>query len=156
LAHTFNDSAGAEWHVSVTVATVKRVRTLTDVDLLRVQDGQIFHQLGSDPILLVDVLYAVCKPTVDTLGLTDEQFGERLAGDAIAEASTALMKALVDFFPERQTREALTRVLAKGQEIESEAARRLVRGVDEGLEKIDVGGEAERLIRGESSGDARA
>ena len=58
---TFTDSAGRAWTVTVTVSTIKQVRALTGVDLLKVVEGTVIDQLASDAVLLVDVLYAVCK-----------------------------------------------------------------------------------------------
>ena len=47
---------------------------LAGLDLLQVLDGSLIDKLIRDPVLLCDVVYAVCKPEADTQ-VTDEQFG---------------------------------------------------------------------------------
>ncbi len=115
---TFSDNSGRIWTVVVTVATLKRVRALCEIDLYSIVEvdeknnlkTDLLDRLSSDPVLLVDVLYAVCKPEADKLGVTDEQFGESMAGDAIAKASEALLDEIVDFFPDPK-RGALRKIL---------------------------------------------
>jgi hypothetical protein len=63
--HKFTDRNGKEWVLDITVSTVKRVRSLTGVDLMGMAGGDVLDQLGRDPVLLVDVLYAICKPQAD-------------------------------------------------------------------------------------------
>ena len=104
---SFTDINGQTWTLVVNVATVKRVRALCGVDINGIvemgEDGKpdigLLKRLESDPVLLVDVLYAVCKPECDAKGMTDEQFGAAMAGDAVEGATAALLDEIVDFFP---------------------------------------------------------
>ena len=92
----FKDSADRDWSVEVNVAAVKRVRSmLGGLDLL---DPKVFNRLADDPVQLVDVLYVLCKPQADEKGITDEQFGRSMAGDALGRATDALLQEIVDFF----------------------------------------------------------
>jgi len=109
---TFTDNANRTWQVALNVTTIKRVKETLDVDLLGVLDGTLLEQLGNDPIMLCNVLYVACKPQADSLGVTDEQFGEGLCGDAIDRAADCLLKELVDFFPIAKRR-VLAEMLAK-------------------------------------------
>ena len=97
---TFTDTAGRSWELAVNVSAIKRVRGLLGVDLLTVIEGELLNRLASDPILLADVLYALCKPQADAVGVSDEKFGAALAGDAIGAATEALLAELTDFFPQ--------------------------------------------------------
>ena len=108
---SFTDRAGTKWDVEINVSAIKRVRGLLDINLLDVVDGKLLDDLIRDPIRLCDVIYALCKPQADQLGLTDEVFGQRMAGDAIAQATDALTAEIVDFFPNAQDRANLARVL---------------------------------------------
>lgn len=109
---TFNDNTGRSWTLSVTVGTIKRVRALCGVDLANIitlEPGKqpkvdLLERLASDPVLLVDVLYAVCKPEADTRNVSDEEFGRAMAGDAIEFATAALLDEVIDFFPEAKRR----------------------------------------------------
>lgn len=108
---TFKDNAGRTWTISLTVAAVRRVRDLAKVDLLDLANGRVIERLVADPITLCDVLYAACKPQADAESVTDEQFGEAMAGDAIEHASKALVEELIQFFPNARERAALSRVV---------------------------------------------
>lgn len=71
----------------------------------------MIDKLIRDPVLLCDVVYAVCKPEADALNVSDENFGKAMAGDAIEHATKALLEELVLFSPSRQGRANLQRVL---------------------------------------------
>ncbi len=127
---SFTDNKGRTWTLEVTVATVKRVRALCKVDLNSIVEldknnkpsAELLERLSSDPVLLVDVLYAVCKPQADKLGITDEDFGESMAGDAIEQATTALLEEVIDFFPESK-RMVMQKILFASRRF-SEAVRK--------------------------------
>lgn len=107
----FKDNAGRTWTISVNVAAIKRVSSLVGVNLLDAAGGKLIQSLISDPVKLVDVLYALCQPEAVRLGVTDEQFGEAMAGDAIDLATTAMLEDLADFFPQARDRDRAKRVL---------------------------------------------
>ncbi|MGV3483369.1 MAG: hypothetical protein ACO1RT_02995 [Planctomycetaceae bacterium] len=112
----FVDRSGRIWVVHVDVASIKRTRTLTGINLLDVVDGELIERFTSDPVLLADVLFAVCKPQADSQNVSDESFGEGLAGDVIADATVALIEGLVAFFPEPRRR-LLQKAAAKYQTV---------------------------------------
>ena len=101
---TFKDNAGRTWTISLTVSAVKRVRDLAKIDLLDLANGRVIERLSADPVTLCDALYAACKPQADAEGITDEAFGEAMAGDAIEHASKALVEELIQFFPNARER----------------------------------------------------
>jgi hypothetical protein len=107
----FTDNEGCDWVVSINVATVKRVRSMLDVDLLEILGGKLLDRLIVDPVLLVDVVYVVCKPEADDAAINSEEFGRRMSGDAIAAATRALLEALASFFPSPKDRANLRAVL---------------------------------------------
>ena len=109
----FKDNAGRTWTVDINVATLKRVRGLTGVDLMQVIEGTLIEKLIRDPVLLCDVVYAVCKPEADaaTPRVSDEEFGKAMAGDAIEAATGAVLDELISFCPSPRDRANLGRVL---------------------------------------------
>lgn len=114
---SFRDNAGRAWAVVVNVATVKRVRALAGVDLYGLVDDR-FKGLGkllADPVTLVDVLYVIVKDEADKAGVTDEQFGAAMAGDAIQSAADAFTEALFDFFPDPRVRAGLRKIAEAGK-----------------------------------------
>jgi hypothetical protein len=117
---TFKDNAGRTWTVAVDVSSIKRVRSLLDVNLLEVLDGRLIERLAGDPVLLCDVLYALVKPEADAKGISDEDFGRAMAGDAVEHATTALLEELVGFFPQGKRR-LLQKALGKLKSWEAKA-----------------------------------
>jgi hypothetical protein len=115
---TFQDNAGRTWTIALNVWTLKRVRDLLAVDLLDLAGDEtnpgsgLLHRFIADPILLVDVLYVACKDQADPLGVTDEQFGRAMAGDAIDAATRAFLEELADFTPSPRDRARAKRVIA--------------------------------------------
>jgi hypothetical protein len=98
----FKDNAGRSWSISVNIASAKRVRDVLKFDLLDLAGGNIFDRLGDDPILAANVLWVLVMPDAAKLGVTDEQFGEALGGDAFDAATDALVEEVFDFFPQRK------------------------------------------------------
>jgi hypothetical protein len=130
---TFNDNAGRTWTIAVNVDSIKRVKALIGVDLMESVEGKLLERLTTEPILLCDVIYALCKPQADAAGVKDEDFGRAMAGDAIDLATTALLEELVDFFPARR-RTLLANVLAKMTKLDGLATQ----AATDRLERIDL------------------
>lgn len=127
---SFKDTEGREWLIAVNVDSIKRVRALCGgLDFLSAVEGDLFARLGSDPVLLVDAVYAVCKPQADERGITDEQFGKAMAGDAIDAATEALLDEICDFFPSGR-RTILQKALKKFRAAETEAVKIATEKVD--------------------------
>lgn len=129
---SFTDNLGRTWTLVVNVAAIKRVRALCGVDLNAIVEidkdnnptAELLERLSTDPVLLVDVLYAVCKTECDQKGVSDEEFGAAMAGDAIEQATAALLDEVVDFFPTAK-RAALQKILAATRRIEALAKKKL-------------------------------
>lgn len=156
---SFQDIHKRAWNVEVTVSTIKRVRGLVGVDLLDVLGGKLIDRLSIDPILLADVLYAVCKPQADELKITDEQFGHALAGDAIEHATVALLDELVSFCPSPRDRANLGRVLAKTREAMDKARDVLDARIESGELDREIDKALQPILRptpGPSSGGSPA
>ena len=97
---TFTDNAGRAWTLALTIDAAKRVKSLLDVNLLELEAGDppLLTRLGTDVILLCDVIFALVKPQADAAGVSDEQFAAALGGETILAAQTAFYEELVDFF----------------------------------------------------------
>jgi hypothetical protein len=146
----FKDTEGRNWSVGITVATIKRVRDLMDVDLMEAVEGKLLDRLSTDPVLLVDVVYAVCKPEADIVGVTDVQFGTAMAGDVIEHATVALIEAIIDFFPNPRDRATMRKVYTSTQRMMEKARDVIEHRLESGeMEKVEA-----RLLQelGEQSG----
>lgn len=107
----FKDNKGREWAIEITVATLKRIRNHLGVDLMKViEGGELLKRLYADPEFLVDLLFVVCMPQAKEAGITDEAFGEGMAGDCIEAAQAALMEEIIGFCPSPKDRENLRAV----------------------------------------------
>lgn len=137
--HSFKDRDERAWNVELNVAQVRRVRDALGVNLLDVGNGDMLADLAADPIALCDVLWVLCQQQAEAADITDEQFGRALVGDAIAEATDALLEELVDFFPSPR-REVLRRVLSKVKEVDKRLQVR--------TEQLLEGGKLEQLMLG--------
>jgi len=132
---TFTDSAGKTWTLSLTIDSAKRVKGLLDVNLLDLTGGEppLLTRLGADVILLCDVLYAMVKPQADAAGVTDEQFGAALGGEAILAAQTAFYEELMDFF-----RKAGHGEVAKAVETQRRMIDMTVQRIETRIEHLDI------------------
>jgi len=130
---TFTDNAGRTWTVALNVDALKRVRSLCDVDLMQVvsDGGKLLDRLMADPVLLCDVVFAVCKEEAETKGISDVDFGKGMAGDPIEHATQALLEELVGFFPNRTQRDVLGKVLEKMRRYAAMAGQLAMAKVDD-------------------------
>ena len=126
----FIDRRGRVWIVDIDNTTLRRVKALTDVRLLDAVEGDLVTQLSSDPLLLGDVLFAICKPQADQQDVDDESFAEGLAGDSLDEACKALVDALVAYFPESRRRH-LRKAADKQKQIEQRGLAAIEKRLDD-------------------------
>ena len=149
---TFKDANDREWTIKLDAPTILRVRAATcdasnckhlqgcgctGVDLGDLT-GQVQVQLRRDVVLLVNTLYLLCQPEAQRQGISDEQFGACLVGDAIRRATITMDEAIADFFPE-ETRAILRAITAKDAEV-----RQL--GMERALARINDPKLAERFV----------
>ena len=102
----FTDKRGDEWTVALDINVLRRVRNTLDVNLCdRIvlgrggdDDEPLLERLRDDPVLLVDLLYVLCRPQCEDRGISDEGFAAIFHGPSIEAATRALLEALDDFF----------------------------------------------------------
>lgn len=127
---TFKDTEGRAWTVEITYSTVKRVRSLLNVDIMEAVEGKLMPKLISDPMLLVDVLYCIVKPQADALGVPDEAFGGALGSGKLYEARDCLARALV-FFSPPEKRQAIRKAWDRTKGLVDAAAAAVVKRMDD-------------------------
>ena len=139
----FIDSTGRKWVISITIDAVKRCRDLLEINLLEPEKGDppLLTRIGTDEILFCDLLYCLCKPQLDKAGISDQQFGEVLGGDAILSASNAFYEELIDFFRKRG-RTDRAKAAAKQQEMISLAVEK----IGQTIEKLDLTAEIDKAL----------
>ncbi|MGE4157704.1 MAG: hypothetical protein AB7F75_01250 [Planctomycetota bacterium] len=131
----FTDSRQRKWEIAINVATIKRVRALTGKDLLAIADGDLLQTLVGDPVLLADILWVLVQPQAQAQGVSDEDFGSALAGDAIEAATAAFLEELVDFFPQSR-RQLLQRALKALRDLEAVILREADQKLEEAIQTL--------------------
>jgi hypothetical protein len=133
------------WQATQNIAFVK-VRDLLGINLLEPEAGDppFLTKLGTDEILLCDVIYCLIKPQADQQSVTDEHFGQALGGEAILSAQRAFYEELIDFFQKRGRSDRARAVATQAKMIEA-----AVTAVESHIEAIDI----DATIRGAISGD---
>lgn len=140
---TFRDTAGRTWTLSISIATVRRVRDRVQVDLLAPNLPALLADVLGDLVKLCDVLFVIVQPEADRLGVSDVDFGQALAGDALEEGAKAFLEAIRDFIPNPRDRARVGRLI-EAMERKAEQFREAAdRGVDEltrQLEQAEISG----------------
>lgn len=120
----FKDTEGREWSIRIDVNAVKRVKEDCAVELLDIAkgDANAIAVVLANPAILINVLFSVCKPQAEKLGITGEEFASGVVGDVIETATTALIEGIADFFPASR-RKVLRAALAKVMEADAMAVQ---------------------------------
>ena len=62
-------------------------------------DAQTVFEIARDPVMFLDLIYVLCEPQLEAVGITDEEFGESLArSDLYSKLTLVYMEAITDFF----------------------------------------------------------
>lgn len=64
-------------------------------------EQSLLYRLNIDALFLFEVIYVLLQPQLDAKSIKDEEFGHRLGGEEITDASEAFWGALADFFLKR-------------------------------------------------------
>lgn len=124
----FRDAEGRTWEVRVTAPLIKRVRGI-GIDLA---DPKAASDKLNDPVAVVEAAYLLVMDKADERGVTEDQFGAALVGDVLADAYNAVLEAMIDFFPSRETRDRARRAMEIARKVQQEEAKKA--GTDEELE----------------------
>ena len=145
MSQRFYDLVGRDWQISITVSRVKAINLATGVNIYDAANGQLFSSLATNPSLLADVLFVACKKQADERGVTDEEFGELLAGDVIDDAVKALTEAIVLFSPSHQ-RGPLVAIAEKIQQVQAKASAQILAAIN----SPDIDQAIDRALSGQS------
>lgn len=110
-SHKFKDADGREWSIVLDVYNAEAVQEQCGVDLFSLfADDQVgAAKLFANVRKTVDVLYVLCKEQADVANIDDIGFGRAIRGDAIQDATNALLQGVANFYPtdQRLHREAM-------------------------------------------------
>ena len=118
---TFKTGDNRDWVVRLDAMKIRDVRESYDIDLGALDFSKVAERLGSDPVLLAEVIWGLCREQAERLEVTQRQFFEGLVGDAIDDAARALLQARADFSPAR-TRSLIQRQIETSDRIRERMA----------------------------------
>ena len=97
---TFTDAGGRTWSLQLNLATAKKVRDALDVDLLEPESGDppLITRLGTEPVLLGEVLCKMLESQFETHKVTEEDVLNAFDGNTLLAAQKAFYEELHDFF----------------------------------------------------------
>lgn len=133
MMQKFTDSTGRVWEFTINVTALKRVKAmLPGVDLAELTEGDppLITRLSQDIVLVGDVLYVLCLDACHAGGISDEEFGKRLGGDAMFDGMDALLQELTDFFRQRPH---LVKMIQK----QRETVRAAIRAAEVRIDQVD-------------------
>jgi len=144
---TFCDRAGRTWTITLTLGTAMAVKEQLGVDLLQPEAGDppLLTRLGTDEMLLGEVLCAMLQQQFETQGVTAEELRDGFDGQTLLAAQKAFYEELIDFF---QSRGRTDRAKAVAKQVKMIDAA--VTAVQTRIDAIDV----EETIAGAMSGES--
>lgn len=156
----FKDSLGRQWTVNLTVQNddvIESVTGLSIVNLIPAESKarnnelamQPLHEFISNPHAVRDAVFALVKPQAESANIDFNSFRAGLDERTAIDMTNALIRAIHDFFPRDQFRQAtLRRVATMGLELASKIADR----AETEMGKIDL----QRIVDSLPSIDADA
>ena len=131
----WKDAEGHAYETKITVAEIRDVKTELGINLMDIATGDLLQRISEDVVLLCDILYVINRSQAKEFGIDDVQFGRNLYGDALEDATHALMEEMINFFPNQRTRQLLTKAMTKGQERMDKALDLAEKSLEEELNK---------------------
>ena len=142
---TFNDAAGRTWTLSLTLGTAMRVKAKLDIDLLQPEAGDppLLTRLGTDELLLGEVLCALLEGQFEAHKVTEEDVRAAFDGRTLLSAQEAFYQELEDFFRMRGRGDRALAVAKQNALIEA-----AIKAAETRIGALDIG----EAIRGATSG----
>jgi len=100
---TFTDAAGRTWTLTLNLGTAMAVKAKLDIDLLQPEAGDppLLTRLGTDEMLLGEVLCAMLEGQFASHNLTEDDVRSAFDGQTLLAAQKAFYEEMIDFFRSR-------------------------------------------------------
>ena len=144
---TFTDAAGRNWTLTLNLGTAMAVKGKLDIDLLQPEAGDppLLTRLGTDEMLLGEVLCAMLEGQFVTHKVTDDDVRNSFDGQTLLAAQKAFYEELIDFFRSRGRNDRAKAVAKQMAMIDA-----AVTAIETRIDGIDV----DETIRGAMSGES--
>ena len=142
---TFTDAAGRTWTLTLNLGTAMRVKAKRDIDLLQPEAGDppLLTRLGTDEMLLGEVLCAMLEGQFEAHKVTDDDVRSSFDGQTLLAAQKAFYEELIAFFRSRGRNDRAKAVAKQMALIEAAVA-----AVETRIDALDI----DATIRGAMSG----
>ncbi len=129
---TFKDNKGVEWDITLDAPSIKRVRSECDPRFMLGDEGEdnTYTRMLADPALLCEVVFILCAKQRQLRGCSEEDFYLNVIGNAIDDATAALLKAILSFTP-RRTRELLETFAATHDRVQQAGTAKILQRISE-------------------------
>jgi hypothetical protein len=120
--HSFRDTKNREWKIDINCDVIESVLAETNTNLLDLldKDSQLLMELTTFPPLVCKLVAATIREQLVEAKIDDKEFRRAMNGDALSEASDALLDELVLFSP-KHSRNLRAAVLEKHREVQAAA-----------------------------------
>jgi len=144
---TFCDRSGRTWTVTLSLGTAMAVKAKLGVDLLQPEAGDppLLTRLGTDEMLLGEVLCAMLEPQFEAQGVTVDDVRAGFDGQTLLAAQKAFYEELIDFFQSRGRTDRAKAVAKQVKMIDAAVA-----AVETRIDALDI----DQTIRGAMSGES--
>ena len=142
---TFTDATGRDWTLTLNLGTAMAVKSKLEIDLLQpeVGDPPLLTRLGTDEMLLGEVLCCMLEGQFIKHGITDEEVRTCFDGQTLLAAQKAFYEELIDFFRSRGRKDRAKAVAKQMAMIDA-----AVNAIETKLDGINI----DETIRGVMSG----
>ena len=142
---TFTDAAGRTWTLTLTLGTAMKVKAKLDIDLLQPEAGDppLLTRLGTDEMLLGEVLCAMLEGQFETHKVSDDDVRAGFDGQTLLAAQKAFYEELIGFFRSRGRNDRAKAVAKQMAMIDA-----AVTAIETRIDGIDI----DETIRGAMSG----
>jgi hypothetical protein len=147
---TFTDAAGRTWTLTLNLGTAMRVKATLDIDLLQPEAGDppLLTRLGTDELLLGEVLCAMLSGQFEANKVTDEDVRTSFDGETLLAAQKAFYEELIAFFRSRGRNDRAKAVAKQMAMIEA-----AVTAVETRIDALDIDATVRKAMDGgETSG----
>jgi len=144
---TFTDAGGRTWTITLTLGTAMHVKAKLGIDLLQpeVGDPPLLTRLGTDEMLLGEVLCAMLESQFEKHNVTAEDVQASFDGQTLLAAQKAFYEEMIDFFRSR------------GRNDRAKAVAKQMAMIDAAIEAIETridGIDIDKTIAGVMSGES--
>lgn len=137
---SFTDNKQRQWDIAIDAPSILRIREDCDPRFLLNddEDDNTYTRMQTDPVLLCRVIFLLCAKQRTERSVTEEDFYLNVIGDAIDDATEAMLEAIKSFIP-RRMREWVVASAAKATKLKQ-------MGIEKALAKINDPALEEKML----------